>query len=80
MAGLFLSVVSVLPQLWHINQTGGVIQACTGRGGQVLPHSEICSKPRVEDGNMFERISFSHHIPIIFHKSNNGRIISKWIS
>ena len=50
------------------------------RGGQVLPHSEICSKPRVEDGNMFERISFSHHIPIIFHKSNNGRIISKWIS
>ena len=29
---------------------------------------------------MFERISFSHHIPIIFHKSNNGRIISKWIS
>ena len=30
MAGLFLSVVSVLPQLWHINQTGGVIQACTG--------------------------------------------------
>ena len=31
MAGLFLSVVSVLPQLWQINQTGGVIEACTGR-------------------------------------------------
>ena len=48
MAGLFLSVVSVLPQLWHINKTGGVIQACTGEaelGSQVRPFP-LCRRRR----------------------------------
>mmetsp|Transcript_10732 Transcript_10732/g.23638 ORF Transcript_10732/g.23638 Transcript_10732/m.23638 type:complete len:280 (+) Transcript_10732:70-909(+) len=43
MAGLFLSVVSVLPQLWHINQTGGVIQACTGHYIAMLATSRALS-------------------------------------
>mmetsp|Transcript_54038 Transcript_54038/g.101368 ORF Transcript_54038/g.101368 Transcript_54038/m.101368 type:complete len:279 (+) Transcript_54038:85-921(+) len=43
MAGLFLSVVSVLPQLWHIHQTGGVIQACTGHYIAMLACSRALS-------------------------------------
>lgn len=43
MAGLFLGVVSVLPQLWHINQTGGVIQACTGHYIAMLATSHALS-------------------------------------
>ncbi|CAK9110224.1 ER lumen protein-retaining receptor 1-A (KDEL endoplasmic reticulum protein retention receptor 1-A) (KDEL receptor 1-A) [Durusdinium trenchii] len=43
MAGLFLSVVSVLPQLWHINKTGGVIQACTGHYIAMLATSRALS-------------------------------------
>lgn len=43
MGGLFLSVVSVLPQLWHINQTGGVIQACTGHYIAMLATSRALS-------------------------------------
>jgi len=43
MAGLFLSVLSVLPQLWHINQTGGVIQACTGHYIAMLAMSRALS-------------------------------------
>lgn len=43
MAGLFLGVVSVLPQLWHINQTGGVIQACTGHYIAMLATSRALS-------------------------------------
>lgn len=43
MARLFLSVVSVLPQLWHINQTGGVIQACTGHYIAMLAMSRALS-------------------------------------
>ncbi|CAJ1430864.1 unnamed protein product, partial [Effrenium voratum] len=43
MAGLFLSVVSVLPQLWHIHQTGGVISACTGHYIAMLAFSRALS-------------------------------------
>ncbi|CAE8683601.1 unnamed protein product, partial [Polarella glacialis] len=43
MTGLFLSVVSVLPQLWVINKTGGVIQACTGHYIAMLAISRLLS-------------------------------------
>jgi len=43
MTGLFLSVVSVLPQLWLIYQTGGVVQACTGHYIAMLAASRALS-------------------------------------
>lgn len=43
MTGLFLNVVSVLPQLWFISQTGGVVQACTGHYIAMLAVSRALS-------------------------------------
>mmetsp|Transcript_96869 Transcript_96869/g.172407 ORF Transcript_96869/g.172407 Transcript_96869/m.172407 type:complete len:285 (+) Transcript_96869:136-990(+) len=43
MTGLFLSVVSVLPQLWFISKTGGVVQACTGHYIAMLAVSRALS-------------------------------------
>eukprot|EP00440_Ansanella_granifera_P041399 gb/GFBE01044892.1/.p1 GENE.gb/GFBE01044892.1/~~gb/GFBE01044892.1/.p1 ORF type:complete len:285 (+),score=76.26 gb/GFBE01044892.1/:1-855(+) len=43
MAGLFFSVVSALPQLYLINQTGGVITACTGHYIALLAVSRALS-------------------------------------
>lgn len=43
MAGLFYSVVSVLPQLWLINRTGGVVHACTGHYIAMLAVSRALS-------------------------------------
>eukprot|EP00441_Pelagodinium_beii_P019101 CAMPEP_0197662956 /NCGR_PEP_ID=MMETSP1338-20131121/55499_1 /TAXON_ID=43686 ORGANISM="Pelagodinium beii, Strain RCC1491" /NCGR_SAMPLE_ID=MMETSP1338 /ASSEMBLY_ACC=CAM_ASM_000754 /LENGTH=282 /DNA_ID=CAMNT_0043241083 /DNA_START=117 /DNA_END=965 /DNA_ORIENTATION=+ len=43
MNGLFLSVMSVLPQLWFINKTGGLVQACTGHYIAMLAVSRALS-------------------------------------
>lgn len=43
MNGLFLSVMSVLPQLWFIHRTGGVVQACTGHYIAMLAVSRALS-------------------------------------
>jgi len=43
MTGLFLSVVSALPQLWFINQSGGIVQACTGHYIAMLAVSRALS-------------------------------------
>jgi hypothetical protein len=75
MTGLFLSVVSVLPQLWLINQTGGVVQACTGHYIAMLAASralsgifmwyarhDITCKPWVEGVNHAVWVILSAHV------------------
>merc|ERR1719432_703208 len=43
MAGLFIGVIAVLPQLWLIGKTGGVTQALTGHHIAVMAGSRVCS-------------------------------------
>lgn len=43
MASLFLGVVSVLPQLWLISQTGGVVHACTSHYIAMMAVSRVLS-------------------------------------
>jgi len=43
MAGLFVGVVSVLPQLWLVSRTGGVVQACTSHWIAMMAASRVMS-------------------------------------
>ncbi|CAK0826797.1 unnamed protein product [Prorocentrum cordatum] len=43
MAGLFVGVVSVLPQLWLVSKTGGVVQACTSHWIAMMAASRVMS-------------------------------------
>jgi len=43
MAGLFVGVVSVLPQLWLVSRTGGVVQACTSHWIAMMALSRVMS-------------------------------------
>jgi len=43
MAGLFVGVVSVLPQLWLVSKTGGVVQACTSHWIAMTAASRVMS-------------------------------------
>jgi hypothetical protein len=43
MAGLFVGVVSVLPQLWLVSKTGGMMQACTSHWIAMMAVSRMMS-------------------------------------